>query len=173
MIFLVSTIYFLINFPLVFKGALMKRNSEFDNTYCSNNKFVLKIYSSWQTDNIELLEERFSKLTKYSLESPNDAFQIPQCVPLKYEGSTYLDRTKLPLLKNATFENCNKTTLVEKGLLLDNGENIYATHLVRLTLFIPGNILVYDNYSDDLVYKWGVTAASMPDILKVSIYSFT
>lgn len=84
------------------------------------------------------------------------------------ERNTFLGKCEIPLLKNAEFKNCDRTDLIKKGFLLEKDGVISAVHIVRLTLFIPGDIVDRDQLSDKLLHGWGAAAASMSKVIKVS-----
>lgn len=127
----------------------------------------MKLFNSWTTGNIDVLEERFNKLTNCSTKL-NDSLQLPYCIQLLSGNPSYLGKYEIPLLDNATFTDCSKVDLVEQGLLseIDDG-NVSAVHIVRLALFIPGKIIEFDDLSDKLSYNWGVAAGNISLIMKV------
>lgn len=147
-------------------GKLNARGNETDEVHQCFDKFVLKIYNASQTAGFSWFSH-INDMVAAIYEKCKSNFKVPLPIgDVKSNGNCVL--YNIPLEKNV--EVCDE--LLEE-LCLNNKfvykkkSSYFVKHVVRLTAFIPGQVIEIKSMDDDLAFRYGKCAAQLDTVLKV------
>ncbi|XP_057292126.1 hydroxylysine kinase-like [Hydractinia symbiolongicarpus] len=149
----------------LFKGKLNCRGSGTDKMYQSFEEYVLKIYNASETSVVSWYKH-INNMVAATYEKCQSNFKIPfPIADVKTNENCVL--YDIPLEKNveASEELLHELCLNNQFVSKENS-SYYVKHVVRLTVFIPGQTVDVKNLDDDLAFKFGSCVAQLATILK-------
>ncbi|XP_057291807.1 hydroxylysine kinase-like [Hydractinia symbiolongicarpus] len=149
----------------IFKGKLNARGNQTDEVYQCFDKFVLKIYNASQTPGFPWFSH-INGMVAAIYEKCQNNFKVPLPIgDVKSNGNCVL--YDIPLEKNveASEELLQELCLNNKFVSKENSW-YFVKHVVRLTAFIPGQVIEIKSMDDDMAFCYGKCAAQLDTVLK-------
>ena len=133
--------------------------------YKDFNKFVLKIFSVYDA----YRQHWYENINKMFVHCYNEcAPHFKLALPVCGVDNTNIDMLyELPLEKDVEVIGCSLKELPSKSQMITFRDGVYyARHIVRLSIFIPGKVIVKD-VSNELAFSYGKGAAILDLVLKI------
>ena len=138
-----------------FSGFLDREDIGRNEEKSSPRQFVLKIYNAAETNNRELIKHLNTTFLNKCYQDCSNYFKTPYVIPPLSAEAIY----KIPIKEDAIFKDCSKDELIQSGELTNENGKVKGEHLVRLTKFIPGQIIRSTKMNDQLLFHWGQSIA--------------
>ena len=128
----------------------------------------MKVYNSSETS-IKHWYETLNQNLRSCYNRCSSTLTLPYPLSPITDSQQLLALCKIPVSSDAVYESCTQSDLVKKGLLTETNGEVFAYHIVRLTAYIPGEIINVDEMDANLAYNWGKAIATVSLTMKVDI----
>eukprot|EP00111_Clytia_hemisphaerica_P008873 TCONS_00025918-protein len=132
--------------------------------------FVMKIFNRG-TSNEDTLEHIIN-LILYSKSKCSQHFAVQTPIPSissSDQNMKYISSYNIPILPNASYDDCTKSSLIEKGLLdISPTGQTTCCHNIRLLTYLEGRPpkLSEEKVTDEFAQDWGATSGRLCNALE-------